>query len=982
MAGPNVPVALPDGTTGTLPAAEVPQLKGQGGRVLTPEEHAAAQADIAKSTGPVDLGGIAKDYGETWLAGAHAAERGVGEAIGLPLDHGIAGIAELYGGPSARKSTTSYLRQLDEKHPIASGWMGMAGNIQGALGAAELTGSPTAISANAERTAAGVAARMGASGVENVVQATTRDLNEAALGDKVANGEKLVADMPKHFIVGALLAGGFEAGAAGLEHGVAALARRGVPVLEDAASGAVGREVGLAGDEAVEAGGRIRGLNQGEIPRSKGELADVLTAEQGKLRGQGAEAHAGLLDALEGSQKTEAAALDAQHEGARKAAALAGEQGIQKAEAAGAETALEGAARGGAHVEEAELQGAARRQAAHIEAFDAQDAGIAAGERAAGGEALHAEMASAGRPVDQVAEHYGALRTTLSDEQMAAQRAVEEIAGERAANARELAEALERLKKGGAAPAGKITPAEFDEMIDTYLGITGHRGDPSTRWAAEELLLKEYGKDIADVAETSGIAGREVERLQALAGHLQEAHESAIKHAQQVAGVARSAESQAQKDIALAGRAADTRVTSFQKTTSREAVEAGRLATKAADRVRVVEAETAKAVEAARAIGQKEADKASRAAQKLVAEARDEAAAARANVEKVAAKEKAALAKTHEQQIKKVPKLSEKTDVDPLIKGMRGVQEENARRPAVSVSGGVGALFSVMHGNPLGALMSLGSSFAAGQARNQSNLLAARALRGLSTRLSAVDEAVRKGAASILGRTGASGAMSAERIHGREKGQPKFEDIANRLYAAQTNPMLIESGVRAALGDVAQQAPETYGQVLQTTQRAQAFLLSILPPAQKDPNSLTPHLEEGTVSETDKYDFMRAVRTVDDPLSIFQDVRNGSVTEQQVAAIEHVYPMLYDEMRQEVRYQTVYLTKPVDYDREIHVGTLLGVITNEVLEPEFQKTLYAAYKEKSAQGAPASGGGSKPSNTGSAKSMMSASESVEGGGTP
>jgi hypothetical protein len=123
---------------------------------------------------------------------------------------------------------------------------------------------------------------------------------------------------------------------------------------------------------------------------------------------------------------------------------------------------------------------------------------------------------------------------------------------------------------------------------------------------------------------------------------------------------------------------------------------------------------------------------------------------------------------------------------------------------------------------------------------------------------------------------------------------------------------------------------------------------------------------------------MQSARTIDEPLSLFEDVNDGSITQAQVQAIAEVYPNLYGRMRNEVKRQTVYLTSPVDYDREVHVGVLLGQVTNEVLDPDFQTLLRQAYEEKTEK-AQSQNAGSGASGSKAVKNMMSASESVEGG---
>ena len=153
-----------------------------------------------------------------------------------------------------------------------------------------------------------------------------------------------------------------------------------------------------------------------------------------------------------------------------------------------------------------------------------------------------------------------------------------------------------------------------------------------------------------------------------------------------------------------------------------------------------------------------------------------------------------------------------------------------------------------------------------------------------------------------------------------------------------------------------------------------------MPVAQRDPYTLTPNLEPGHVDPVDQYEFMQRVSAVDDPLSVFSATKAGDISALQVEAVQNVYPELFDQMRNEVRYQTMLLKTPVDYDKSIHVGTLLGITTDETLEPDFQTSQQKAFAQKADAGAPI-GGKSPPSPPpgNMTKMLTSGSQAVEGG---
>lgn len=998
MAGPRVPGIGPDGAPITLPAEKAPELAEGGGRVISREEAARTDAEDRELAEGRTVGGIASDYGDSIVAGMHASQRGMLEAVGVPLDRGITGVADLFGGDESRKSTAAYLKGLDERHPTLTATTGLIGNISGAIGAAAALRVPGGIGAAPMAGARGVAARMAVGGVENVIQATTKDVNEAALGDKAVNSEMLVANMPKHFLVGGLIAGTFEGGAHVLGKGVKAITARAVPALETGASKAVGRELGMEGAEGLEAGARVRDLNGGEVPTSRKGIADILTGEQSAQRARSATEATGVADALAGAQTTEAALMAARQEAARKGASGAGRRGVAAAETDAAEGAFEAAAEGGAGVERAELEGAARRAEAQGAHAAAGEEALGAGERSVEAQAsrvarVEEAAARAESKVSQVADHYVAVKSSLEGEHAAAQQSLRDLASEQAHAAEQLRQVIKRIGDGSDGAGSKYVPRRTAEGHATgskmqYAQRPPRVGDLDVEtgeiWTAERLA--EVAQERAASTGSESI-NAEATRLAAIHDSLRVARDNAEQHLTAVTEAMHANELEAKQAIVHATKQAKAEVVEARgviaKDTSTkytESTKAMSLAREAAERVKKVEAETAAFVEKARGQGEGAVAKAEKRGAARIESAKADAAAAMAKVEEGAKAEKAALSKTHEAQTKKLPAASEKTDVDPLIEGMTKYQEGLRGKPMVSSHAMLGAGMSLLHGNPVAAAGAMASSFAAGQARNHGNLIAARTMRGLSQTLSHVDAAIRDGAADILSGTAGRAVKSATNDPEPSRKEPTFEELSKKIIDAQANPLELEHRVREAVGHIALEAPGTYQEILATTQRAHAFLLSILPLPQRDPGSLTPHLEPGDVSATAQYEFMAASRTIDDPLSIFADVKDGSITQTQVNAIATVYPRLFDKMRAEVRRQTMYLTSPVDYEREIHVGVLLGQVTNQVLEPDFQALMRSSYdqKNKKAESINAGGGGGG-SGSKTTKNMMSGSESIEGG---
>jgi hypothetical protein len=123
---------------------------------------------------------------------------------------------------------------------------------------------------------------------------------------------------------------------------------------------------------------------------------------------------------------------------------------------------------------------------------------------------------------------------------------------------------------------------------------------------------------------------------------------------------------------------------------------------------------------------------------------------------------------------------------------------------------------------------------------------------------------------------------------------------------------------------------------------------------------------------------MQAFGAIQDPLSLMADAKTGDLTEEKVEAVAAVQPALLKKMRLEIQSQIPTVKSPLDYEREMQIGMLLGQPTNEVQDASFQATMRTAYQNKAAQSQPV-GSKPKPGDAKTTKNMQSTSESVERG---
>lgn len=867
----DVPAVGPGGEDIFTPETETESLEASGGRVMSPEEATATQHDIAVKNEPFDI----TDY---VAAGAHARLKGQGEALGLPVDQGIADIASLFAGPEGRKKTTDYIKKLEEVYPTTHAINHTLGQIGGAVAAGEITGGGEA----------GFLERAVRGGAENVVQNTAHDFNEQALGRVDANGEKMLSAMPKHFLVGALATGATDLGLMGIGKGLSSLSRRGATATDAAASRFVGRELGEEGAAAEAAGARVRAARGGEVPRNASELGDILGEEQAGYREAARAKHAALTEETVRS--------------AEEAAAT----GVRAAEDVRGQNILDTMAEYGGKVESAEVAAARARDTVRREI----------------------------REID-------AFRSGVKAERDRAAELAEQFGKERATHDIELDKAIKKARDLGDADAAEAS----DYNVDDIMAILGSdKGDTATRMAVEASLAQSLGMEApvmpgvsrfalaakaAESAETKA-AQLEVQRLTNLGAQIETAHQKAMAHVTDLDGAVQKLDFQYNQRLA-----------------------------------KIVGAEPVPELDAALAAGEAAKKEGASATAKVTKEG--DAAVRKAEKEGATSVEKAK---------KGIPKLDESTPVDEHIAALE------RKKNAPSHSGdnaALGAVISLSHGNVPGAIMSLLTGYAAKTARTEGNYVAARIMRGLSKELSKVDTAIQAGAMDAV--RGVATRAAPALIPEEKKRKPTFDEVYPRVLEAQGNPLIIQARVQASMGHWAVAAPQLYASTLNAAERAQSFLESVLPEPQRDPYSLTPHLQVSDIPPSDRYDFMQYVQAIDDPIAVFKDVKSGNVTDQQIEAIKAVYPALYEQMGEEVDRQIQLLTKPMPYEREINVGRLLGRQTNEVLDPDFQTFQDAAYGAKAEAGAPV--GSRAPSDESRvAKDTMSMSQKIEQGDIP
>lgn len=167
-----------------------------------------------------------------------------------------------------------------------------------------------------------------------------------------------------------------------------------------------------------------------------------------------------------------------------------------------------------------------------------------------------------------------------------------------------------------------------------------------------------------------------------------------------------------------------------------------------------------------------------------------------------------------------------------------------------------------------------------------------------------------------------------------------YDAAVDRTKKAATNQVDYSQRLTFALSELGNVAPKTAMELVTTTQRAHAFLLSKVPKSPR-PTGVPAFGPEWQPSDADKAKFLRYVRAVEDPLSVVEDLLIGSISREGVESLRVVYPDLYASVRTEVLRNVGSLSRTLDYRDRV----ALSVLLDAPLDPSMSPGVLSALKQ-------------------------------------
>lgn len=220
---------------------------------------------------------------------------------------------------------------------------------------------------------------------------------------------------------------------------------------------------------------------------------------------------------------------------------------------------------------------------------------------------------------------------------------------------------------------------------------------------------------------------------------------------------------------------------------------------------------------------------------------------------------------------------------------------------------------------PLAMLKKAAGIFQSGSAQSQVvSTVAATAAK--------VTDSMAKGVRSAL--QGAEGKGATLAAIGAGTTNPKearatFTKDRKQILQAQANPQATAAQVGANLPALSRHAPQTAAALTGAATRAQQYLAQALP---KDPNppSMFPGSPKWSPSDAEVQRYALVKRSVEEPLSILDDMKAGTLTDDQVKAVAAVYPQLYSKMQAVALEEISNSVRPPNYQQRLQLSKLLG----------------------------------------------------------
>lgn len=322
------------------------------------------------------------------------------------------------------------------------------------------------------------------------------------------------------------------------------------------------------------------------------------------------------------------------------------------------------------------------------------------------------------------------------------------------------------------------------------------------------------------------------------------------------------------------------------------------------------------------------------------------------------------------------PKASESIDrLRGAISRLRGTHAEFSRKASVlnqwselnsSASSGLGGIL----GGAAATSAVLGSGVAFAPLALASAGISAISNPGrVATMLGSVERATARTGTDISGsirrflRSGSEATSAGARVAARagtaataaarsEDSQRRYIARSRRIERDLADPAAASERLAAATRELERAAPSVAAEVHAAAARGQQHLAETLPQGRRLAGQLFGARTQPQPSPEQMRAWMRRADVVDDPLTVLDSLRRGTISREEVETLRAVYPALHARIVEEATRQIMDAGAPLSYQDRIRIGILLGITSDPSLDPETLATLQATYQQTSEQPSP------------------------------
>lgn len=201
-----------------------------------------------------------------------------------------------------------------------------------------------------------------------------------------------------------------------------------------------------------------------------------------------------------------------------------------------------------------------------------------------------------------------------------------------------------------------------------------------------------------------------------------------------------------------------------------------------------------------------------------------------------------------------------------------------------------------------------------------------------------------------------------------EMDEKRNQKMIDKIEEFTSNPTALMEHLSNSLAPLSEAAPETSMAISSTMTNAINFLKTKIPSTAKM-GVLNP---ERVPSQAEKAQFSKYVQTIEDPMSVFRDVKTGMISPNHLEALNTVYPTLYNQMKTAVLgkmtdYVAKHPTEQIPYKTRLGLSMFLGQNLDSTMSPQALMSNQAALQSSAADKAQQEQQGLKPSKAGMGK---------------